>query len=210
MVFDLLLERYGEQGWWPGDSPFEMMVGAILTQNTTWSSVERAIHNLQQAGTLSLPKLLALPQDDLAELIRPSGYFNIKAGRLKNLCRFLQSSGGETALHKMETTPLREALLAVNGVGPETADDILLYAFERPVFIIDSYTRRIFSRLGMVAGKEPYEQLRCWFERSLGRDVKLYSEYHALIVRHAKEACSSKPNCSGCPLDRLCVKHGLS
>jgi endonuclease-3 related protein len=153
--------------------------------------------------------VLALPQEQLAELIRPSGYFNIKANRLRNLCLFLQQSGGETALHQMETLSMREALLGVNGVGPETADDILLYAFERPVFVIDAYTRRIFTRLGMADGSENYEQLRLGFEDALGPDTALFNQYHGLIVRHAKEACGSKPRCSNCCLERLCIKYGI-
>ncbi len=208
-VFDLLLDRYGRQGWWPGENPFEVMIGAILTQNTAWANVERAIHNLQQAEVLSLQGLLELPLERLAELIRPSGYFNIKAKRLQNFCQFLQASGGEPALREVDTGSLREALLAVNGVGPETADDILLYAFERPVFVIDTYTRRIFTRLGMADGTEEYELLRQGFETALGPDTLLFNEYHGLIVRHAKEACGKRPRCSGCCLERLCIKHGI-
>ncbi len=208
-VFDLLLGRYGRQGWWPGESPFEVMIGAILTQNTAWSNVERAINNLKQAGALSLQGLLELPMERLAELIRPSGYFNVKAARLQNFCIFLRDSGGEAALREMESDTLRTLLLEVKGVGPETADDMLLYAFERPVFVIDAYTRRLFTRLGMASGEEGYEQLRHGFEAVLGEDVDLYNEYHALIVRHAKEACSTKPNCSTCCLEVCCMRYGI-
>ncbi len=205
LVFDRLMESYGEQHWWPGDTPFEVMTGAILTQNAAWSNAEKAITNLKQADILSPSAILEVSQDILATLIRPSGYFNIKANRLKNLCNFLQQNSGEYGLREKPTGDLRRALLMVNGIGPETADDILLYAFERPVFVIDAYTRRIFTRLGMAIGDESYEELRGGFELSLGPDVHLYNEYHALIVRHAKETCNTKPHCERCGLVDICL-----
>jgi endonuclease-3 related protein len=208
-VFDRLLQCYGHQNWWPADSPFEVMVGAILTQNTAWSNVERAIENLKHAEVLSFRKLPTVPRERLAELIRPAGYFNVKAERLQNFCRFLVQNGGEHSLREMQTDALRQALLAVNGVGPETADDMLLYAFERPVFVIDAYTRRIFSRLGLAQGGENYEELRAGFEGALDPDVRCYNEYHALLVRHAKEACGRKPHCTRCCLVGNCAQHGL-
>lgn len=204
-VFELLLDNYGRQEWWPGETPFEVMVGAILTQNTAWVNVELAITNLKQAGLLSLDSIVQVNQERLAELIRPSGYFNVKSVRLKNYCRFLHQSGGETELGKQPIGQLRQALLAVNGVGPETADSILLYAFKRPVFVIDAYTRRIFSRLGIAAGDEPYEELRRGFEAVLGPDVQLYNEFHGLLVRHAKEVCNTKPHCERCGLVEICT-----
>jgi len=204
-VFQTMLETYGPQGWWPGETAFEVMVGAILTQNTAWPNVEKAISNLKRAGVFSVVALLDVPHEALAQLIRPSGYFNIKADRLQQFCRFLQEQGGEEALRKMETARLRQLLLGVKGVGPETADDMLLYAFQRPVFVIDAYTRRIFSRLGMVSGDEPYEVLRMGFESVLAADAVLFNEYHALIVRHAKEFCNKKPRCAGCPLAMRCT-----
>ncbi|HHH39839.1 MAG TPA: endonuclease [Sedimenticola sp.] len=203
-VYERLLGAYGPQAWWPGESRFEIMVGAVLTQNTAWVNVERAIGNLRQAGVLSLGGILALPRPRLAALIRPAGYYNVKAARLGNLCRFIDQQGGEAALEAMPTERLRPALLAVNGVGPETADDILLYAFERPVFVIDSYTRRIFSRLGMIAGDEPYEVLRLGFQAALGPETALYNEYHGLIVSHAKRACAKRPACGDCCLGGDC------
>jgi endonuclease-3 related protein len=208
-VFDQLLQCYGHQNWWPADSAFEVMVGAILTQNTAWNNVERAIQNLEDAGVLSLRHLPTLPKEQLAELIRPAGYFNVKAERLLNYCSFLVQSGGEDALREMQTDALRQALLSVNGVGPETADDMLLYAFERPVFVIDAYTRRIFSRLGLAQGDEDYEEMRAGFEAALGPDVRCYNEYHALLVRHAKEACGRKPHCARCCLVGNCAQRGL-
>jgi len=205
VAFQSLLEAYGSQGWWPGETAFEVMIGAILTQNTAWQNVEKAINNLKQAGVFSETALLAALDGEVAQLIRPSGYFNIKADRLKQFCGFLQKQGGEDALRELETIKLRELLLSVKGVGPETADDMLLYAFQRPVFVIDAYTRRIFSRLGMVAGDEPYEVLRAGFESALGPDVDLFNEYHALIVCHAKYFCNTKPKCSGCSLASQCT-----
>ena len=183
---------------------FEIMVGAVLTQNTAWTNVERAIGNLKSLDLLSLDAMGRLGRKELAGLIRPAGYFNVKAQRLQNLCDFLQRQGGEASLSRMADGPLREALLEVNGVGPETADDILLYAFERPVFVIDAYTRRLFSRIGLVAGDESYEKLRSIFETGLESSVDLFNEYHALIVRHGKYICTKKPRCIECCIGRHC------
>lgn len=205
VVFQSMLDAYGSQDWWPGETVFEVMVGAILTQNTAWSNVEKAISNLKRAEIFSVAALLDAPHDDVAQLIRSSGYFNIKTDRLRQLCRFLQEQGGESALRRVETATLRQLLLGVKGVGPETADDILLYAFQRPVFVIDAYTRRIFSRLGVVSGDEPYEVLRMGFESVLEADAALFNEYHALIVCHAKQFCNKKPKCEGCPLASRCT-----
>lgn len=207
-IYDGLLAAYGDQGWWPGDSPFEIMVGAVLTQNTAWSNVEKAIANLKAAGVLDPERLLALPDQELAELIRPSGYYNIKAQRLKQLCRFLQDAGGVAALAAEPTDVLRKALLAVKGVGPETADDILLYAFDRPVFVIDAYTRRLLQRCGLATGEESYEDLRAGFERALGPDAALFNQYHGLIVQHAKTACATRPRCGRCCLAKQCPGAG--
>lgn len=199
-----LNNAYGDLGWWPGDSPFEVMVGAVLTQNTAWTNVEKALAQLRAADALSLPGILALPQAELALLIRSSGYFNIKANRLRQLCLFLRAAGGEAALAQRDTIDLRNAMLTVNGVGPETCDDILLYAFDRPVFVIDAYTRRLLKRYGLARGDEAYEALRAGFEVALGSDVALYQAYHGLIVEHAKAACAVKPRCSACCLAMDC------
>lgn len=177
------------------------MVGAVLTQNTAWSNVERAICNLKEAGLLDGQKMAKADPPLLAQLIRPSGYFNVKAKRLQNLCNALIAA---EALDSMSDEVLRKWLLDINGIGPETADDILLYAFERPFFVIDAYTRRLFFRFGLVSGDESYEMLRSEFEQTLGPDVGLYNEYHALIVRHAKEVCRTKPLCETCCLRRSC------
>ncbi|MCG3200480.1 MAG: Endonuclease III [Gammaproteobacteria bacterium] len=205
-VYRRLHRRYGPQHWWPGDTAFEVLVGAVLTQNAAWANVERAIGNLAVAGCLDARRIAEMPPAGLAELVRPSGYFNVKAGRLQNLCRWYLEKGGMDSLCRLPTDALRREILAVNGVGQETADDILLYAFARPVFVIDAYTRRIFSRLGLCRGDESYEALRHVFEHGLRGDAPLYNEYHALIVRHAKVACKRKPLCDSCCLVDVCAQ----
>ncbi len=203
-LFDSLMLAYGHQHWWPADSRFEVMVGAVLTQNTAWVNVEKAIANLRAADVLSAEKLLTMSPSALAGLIRPSGYYNIKAQRLRNLCLALLEAGGESSLEALSTSALRRFLLSINGVGPETADDILLYGFARPVFVIDAYTRRLLQRLGMVGEKASYESLRSGFEAALPADVELFREYHALIVQHAKQACARQPGCLSCVLIDTC------
>lgn len=203
-VYQRLFDAYGPQHWWPGETPFEIMVGAILTQNTAWTNVERAIANLQAAELLDPTAIVAADLPTLATCLRPSGYFNVKAERLRAFCDWFLTQGGLPGLSALDTTALRRALLAVKGVGPETADDILLYAFERPVFVVDAYTRRIFSRLGLVAADIGYEPLRARFEQTLEPDVALFNEYHALIVRHGKEVCRPKPRCAECCLRPHC------
>lgn len=207
-VFARMLAAYGPQHWWPGDSPFEVMVGAVLTQNTAWSNVERAIANLKEVSWLEPSAIAAAEPTRLAQLIRPVGYFNVKARRLQSFCRFLLERGGEAQLGALATDELRRLLLEVHGVGPETADDMLLYAFDRPVFVVDAYTRRIFLRLGLIDGTETYEQLRRGFEAGLGPDTLVYNEYHALIVHHAKRSCRTKPDCGSCVLQELCAAAG--
>ncbi|HEB60126.1 MAG TPA: endonuclease [Gammaproteobacteria bacterium] len=204
-AYTALLRCWGPQHWWPGDTPFEIMVGAVLTQNTAWTNVERAIANLKRHRALSARAILAVPADTLAEWLRPSGYFNVKAKRLKALCAWYRDNARR--IRYMDTVELRHALLAVHGIGPETADDILLYAWERPVFVIDAYTRRLFSRLGIIDGDESYETLRGLFENRLRRRrdrVAVFNEYHALIVRHAKDVCRPRPRCEQCCLRRGC------
>ena len=202
-VFDRLLAAFGPRHWWPGDTPFEVMVGAVLTQNTAWTNVEKAIANLKAARRLSPDAMQALSKDELAELIRPSGYFNVKADRLKSLIALVLDAGGgdPPRLLSRPADELRRDLLAVKGVGPETADSIVLYAAGYPSFVIDAYTRRIFSRAGLAAGDEPYETLRSWFMDHLPPDPALYNEYHALLVHLGKHFCRPKPLCGHCPLD---------
>lgn len=180
------------------------MVGAILTQNTTWTNVEKAIAALRLAGLLEADALLRCDHDVLAALLRPVGYFNVKARRLQNFCVWYLRQGGEQGLSAWSTEALRKGLLSVNGVGPETADDILLYAFGRAVFVIDAYTRRLFGRLGLLDAAPNYETLRAVFERDLPADADLFNEYHALIVHHAKYVCRSKPRCTECVLAGDC------
>jgi endonuclease III related protein len=204
-TFEWLYEAYGPQHWWPGDTPFEVMIGAILTQNTAWSNVEKAMASLKAVDCLSPEAIFALPHESLAGLLRPSGYFNVKARRLQDFCEWYLAQGGYKTLAREETEALRRRLLGIKGLGPETADDILLYAFKRPVFVIDAYTRRLFARIGVIQGDEGYEELRYMFESALGPDVALYNEFHALIVRHAKAVCKSRPVCSGCGLAARCL-----
>lgn len=201
-IYNRLYEAYGPQYWWPADSPFEVMVGAILTQNTAWTNVEKAIQNLKQAKSLNTHSIIDLTDERLAELIQPSGYFNIKAKRLKNYTNWFVAEGRFNGLNKLDDMELRKRLLSVNGIGPETGDDILLYAFERPVFVIDVYTRRLLKKLQLISGEESYEALRQYYESSLEPDVALFKEYHALIVRHAKEKCSAAESaCLHCAVE---------
>ena len=203
-VFDRLDMAYGPQHWWPGDSPFEIMAGAVLTQNTAWSNVERAIANLKAAHALSVEAMLVMPVDELAALIRPAGYFNVKARRLRALLEWIRLKGGVEALMEWPDASLRAGLLSVHGVGPETADDMMLYAFHRPVFVIDAYTRRILGRLGLTESKADYEVLRGMIEAELGPNVPLFNQFHALIVAHGKEVCRPKPRCGQCALVSDC------
>ena len=200
-IYRRLNECYGPQHWWPADSPFEVMVGAILTQNTSWANVEKAINNLKEVNALNIHTLIELSEENLAKLIRPSGYFNIKSKRLKNFAHWFETEGRFNRLKELDDQTLRKRLLKVNGIGPETADDILLYAFERPFFVIDTYTRRLFKTLNLISGDEPYEALRQYFESSLTPDITLFKEYHALIVRHAKEKCTFEKNCLHCRVE---------
>lgn len=203
-VFRRLFAAYGPQHWWPGDSPFEVMVGAVLTQNTAWTNVELGLQRLCSRIRLEAEAILSLPAQELAEHLRPVGYFNIKAKRLQAFCRAYLDAGGLDGLRSLGTRELRRFLLEIYGVGPETADDILLYAFARPVFVVDAYTRRIFGRLGIIQGNEGYQAIRHGFESALGPDVPLFNEYHALIVRHGKDVCRTKPRCATCCLREPC------
>lgn len=201
-IFRRLYRAFGPQHWWPGDTPFEIAVGAILTQNTNWGNVEKAVENLKGRNALSAKKIHEMPLRELSSLIRPAGYYNVKARRLKSFTDFLMRGYGGS-IGKMKgkrTATLREDLLAVNGIGPETADSILLYALEKPVFVIDAYTRRALSRHGITGGKEPYEGLRKVFEDALKPDVAMFNEFHALFVRLGKTYCRPRPLCGECPL----------
>ena len=212
-IYDLLFARFGPQHWWPGDTPFEVIIGAILTQNTNWSNVEKAIANLKAAKVLTpdksatrmADKLHQLDIRKLAEMIRPAGYFNIKAKRLKNFLDWLfENYSGQLAnLENVPTDRLRSELLSVKGVGPETADSILLYALNRPVFVIDAYTARICSRHHLIDEGADYFQIQELFEANLPSDIQLFNEYHALLVRLGKDFCKPTPRCDACPLNNL-------
>ncbi len=208
-IYELLFERFGKQFWWPGDTKDEIIVGAILTQNTSWQNVEKAIANLKRTSIMSLEKLHDLPQDELAELIRPAGYYNIKAKRLKNFFNWLyeQHNGSLDEIESMHTDNLREELLSINGIGRETADSILLYALDKPVFVVDAYTYRIATRHHLIEPECDYEQLRSLFEDNLETDINVFNEYHALLVHTGKEYCRPKARCKGCPLE--CLPHEI-
>jgi len=204
-IYQLLFDRFGPQNWWPGETQFEIITGAILTQNTNWANVEKAIANLKSAHLLTPEKLHHLDASQLAGLIRPAGYYNIKAKRLKNLINWLFSNydGQLINLEGLDTDQLRAELLAIKGVGRETADSILLYAFNREIFVIDAYTARIAVRHGLIEPEADYERLRELFQSNLPQDIQLFNEYHALLVRLGKEFCKTKAKCTGCPLEKL-------
>ncbi|MCK4752624.1 MAG: endonuclease III domain-containing protein [Planctomycetes bacterium] len=204
-LYQLLFERFGPQHWWPGETQFEIITGAILTQNTNWGNVEKAIANLKAADLLTPEKLYHLDISRLAELIRPAGYYNIKAKRLKNFLDWLfENYDGQLAsLESLGTDQLREELLAVKGVGPETADSILLYAFNREIFVVDAYTARIAIRHTLIEPEADYHQLQDMFQSNLSADVEMFNEYHALLVRVGKEFCKPKAKCNDCPLEIL-------
>jgi len=201
--YDRLLAAYGPQGWWPADSPFEVAVGAILTQNTNWKNVERAIANLKREGLLDAAALARTDAERLAEVIRPAGYYRVKAKRLQNFIRLLekQFGGSLDALFALGAASLRETVLGVTGIGPETADSIILYAAHRPVFVVDAYTARVLHRHGLAEADATYEDLQALMQDALEEDVGLYQEFHALLVAVGKRQCKkAAPLCRGCPL----------
>ncbi len=205
-IYRRLLAHFGPTHWWPGDTPFEIAVGAILTQNTAWTNVERAIANLKRAHLLSPKAILDAHDDRLHEALRPSGYFRIKTARLRHFCRYLEDryAGRMDRMAQRPLVELRPELLEVPGIGPETADDILLYACDKPVFVVDAYTRRILSRHGLCAPDIKYEPLRRLFEDHLPPDVHTFKEYHGLIVYTGKDFCRrTTPRCETCPLGAM-------
>jgi endonuclease-3 related protein len=210
-VYRRLLRAFGPAGWWPGDSAIEVCLGAILTQNTSWKNVERALGELRARGVLSWEGLRGVPVARLARLLRPSGTYNVKARRVRAFLDLLGREYGGRAerLAGEETGVLRQKLLAVKGIGPETADSIVLYAAGGTVFVIDAYTRRVFSRLGLVRGDEPYEDIQAFFMRRLPADAALFNDYHAQVVRLAKDVCRARPRCDACPLRDLCPRRGV-
>jgi endonuclease-3 related protein len=212
-AYDRLLGAFGPQNWWPGDSAFEIMVGAVLVQNTAWRNVERAIANLRDAGVMELNAMYGLAPDELAELIRPAGYYQIKTRRLRNLLRFMieEYDGSLEAMFGTSLDTLREQLLAIHGIGPETADAILLYAGGLPTFVVDTYTHRILARHGWIGYDADYHEIKDQFESTLPRDAPLYNEYHALLVRVGKEYCKrTVAKCDSCPLAELLPASGIA
>jgi endonuclease-3 related protein len=203
--YDALLARWGEQHWWPAKTRLEMILGAILTQNTAWTNVEKAIANLRKNGALDLDTLETASVDRIAEWIRPAGYFNQKAGYIKAMIDAIRHrfGGSLDKLFTLDTPTLRKELLSWKGIGPETADSILLYAGKRPVFVVDAYTKRVCSRHGWCNQKASYNEIARLFTDNLPEDVQLFNEYHALIVRLGKEHCNTTPKCAGCPLEPL-------
>ena len=210
-IYRRLLDSHGPQHWWPGDSPFEVMVGAILTQAAAWTNVEKAIANLKDAGALSPNALRAMPAEELASLLYPVGYYNSKAKKLKALVEYLGDRYDDDldAMTRVDALTLRTELLGVYGIGEETADDILVYAGGKPAFVIDAYTRRICARLGLSTERASYGELQRLFVDHLPPDVQLFNEYHALLDRHGKEICKKEPLCRGCVLQDICA-YGLT
>jgi endonuclease III related protein len=230
-IFDRLVTCYGPQGWWPLISKagkpgfdergyhkadysypqtraeeFEIAIGAVLTQNTAWKNVEIALPRLSSNKLFSPKRLLAFSPEDLKELIRPCGYYNQKAKKLASLARFFDS----LSKTKHHDSIAREDLLGIWGVGEETCDSILLYAFKKPIFVVDAYTKRIFARLGLIPENASYGNVQRFFMEHLAPDVTLYSEYHALIVVHAKASCNKDPECGGCVIDDICIHQGIT
>jgi endonuclease-3 related protein len=210
-IYERLRAARGHAGWWPGETPFEVCLGAILTQNTSWSNVDKALAVLRKRGRLSYDTLRACRPSRIAPMIRSSGYFNVKARRLAAFLRFLgrEYGGRVEAMAAEEPAVLRAKLLAVAGIGRETADSIALYAAGLPLFVVDAYTRRIFTRLGLLTGGEDYDEIQRFFMDRLPRDAGLYNDYHAQIVLHGKDVCRTVPRCGVCPLDEVCPRQGL-
>jgi endonuclease-3 related protein len=207
-AYDQLLARFGEQHWWPAKTRFEMMLGAILTQNTAWTNVEKAMANLRRNKALQFVALENADREQVAEWIRPAGYFNQKSAYIKSMVETIRDrfDGSLNSLFALDTPALRKELLAWKGVGPETADSILLYAACRPAFVVDAYTRRVGSRHGWIGENATYDEVAKRFSDHLPEDVQLFNEYHALIVRLCKEHCNTQPKCQGCPLEALLPK----
>ena len=197
-----LLDRFGPRKWWPAQTPFEVCVGAVLTQNTAWKNVSKAIDNLKAASALDPVTLYQMSHEDLAGLIRPAGYFNVKAKRLKHFMAYLMEEWGGD-LHRMFSQSqehLRSALLEIHGVGKETADSIILYAAGMPIFVVDAYTRRVLQRHALINEKADYDEIQDLFHRNLARDTALFNDFHAQIVAVGHHYCKKKPRCDDCPL----------
>ena len=201
-IYQKMFDAFGPRQWWPGETPFEVVIGAILTQNTNWPNVEKAIKNLKIAGKLSPEGIYELSVTELAKLIRPSGFYNVKAKRVKAFIHWLFSryEGNLSKMFAQDLQSLRSELLSVKGIGPETADSILLYAGNMPTFVVDAYTHRIFSRHELIPEESTYDEMKSFFEENLPKDVQLFNEYHALLVNIGKMFCKPKKVCEPCPL----------
>lgn len=210
-LYDQLKSAYGSQAWWPAETPFEVIVGAILVQSTAWRNVVKAINNLRDANLLTPSKLGAIPQPQLEELVRPSGYFRVKAKKLRAFLTHLEVHHCYRldSLFAADALTLREELLSIYGIGNETADSIILYAAEKPIFVIDAYTHRLLSRLGWIGGKYDYNKLQGIFMDALPHDVRLFNEFHALIDRHSSRICRKAPRCEVCVLRNECPFEGV-
>ena len=207
-IYDSLYDYYGPQGWWPADTPFEMMIGSILVQNTNWRNVDKALNKLKPFLTPELIDKLAI--DELAQLIRSSGFYNIKAKRIKAFMDWFKTYDYNIEqIKNIDSKQLRYELLKINGVGKETADVMLLYAFDKPIFVVDAYARRIFYRVGFDM-PTTYDGFRNIVEKEIPRNLNVYNEYHALLVEHAKVHCKSTPVCEGCPINNICDQTGIS
>jgi endonuclease-3 related protein len=204
-IYDLLCSSFGPQNWWPAETELEMMVGAILTQNTNWNNVEKAIQNLREGDLLSVGQLSQIPTSILTGYIRPAGYYNVKARRLKNLIRLIEDryDGDTRRLFSLDTDTIRKELISVKGIGMETADSIILYGAGRALFVVDAYTHRILTRHGLIEDEVGYHDLQAFFMDNLPPDLELFKEFHALIVKTGKDFCRREPLCSACPLDKL-------
>jgi endonuclease-3 related protein len=201
-IYERLNGHFGDLHWWPANDPFEVMVGAILTQNTAWTNVEKAIQALRERQLLSPAALFFIPEDELARIIRPSGYYHLKAGRLKAFVRFMitEYSGNVETMKVEDISKLRDKLIGVKGIGPETADSILLYACQKPIFVCDAYTKRIFLRHGIIGDDADYDAIQALFMDNLPLDVKIFNQFHAMIVNTGKTFCRKVPKCAECPL----------
>jgi endonuclease-3 related protein len=204
-IYQKLYGYYGKQYWWPADSPFEIMIGAILTQNTAWSNVEKAINNLKQENIINSKRLAKLSKSELSVLIKPSGFYNIKAKRLMSLVTFINKtySGSIDKMKQQKLSVIRPQLLTVHGIGEETADSILLYGLDKPIFVVDVYTKRIFTRHNYFDPKASYSLIQRFFMQNVPKTVKIYNEFHALLVTLAKDFCRVKPKCTTCPINLL-------
>lgn len=203
-IYNCLSKYFGPMGWWPAETPFEVIIGAILTQNTNWLNVEKSIKRLKERNLLNPHALLMIDEESLSEIIRPSGFYRLKARRLKEFINYLfkMHDGDTERMFSMDSNSLRNELLSIRGIGPETADSILLYAGAKPFFVVDAYTKRILSRHGAIDKNATYDQIQSFFHENLPGEAQLFNEFHALFVATGKRYCRKNPNCNPCPLNK--------